>query len=87
MKSIQMRENPLFMRTTGREAGRWDIPMLMKPSVPTGDIDLIAWPDTRPSDAMNHNRGVHFLWTIIGLRASTDGLNGLWINSSSISLS
>ena len=60
MTSTQMRENPLFTRTTGREAGRWGIPMLVKSSVPTGDIDLIAWSDTRPNDVMHRDKGVHF---------------------------
>ena len=29
-----MRENPLFMRTTGRETGRWGIPQIMKSEFP-----------------------------------------------------
>lgn len=60
MTSIQMRGNPLFTRTTGHETGRWGIPMLMKPSIPNGTIDLIAWSDTRPNDSINRRKGVHF---------------------------
>ena len=48
------------MRTTGRESGRWGIPLLMKPTVPVGDIDLISWSDTRSNDILNCEKGVHF---------------------------
>ena len=60
MTSIQMRENPLFMRTTGRETGRWGIPQIMKSEFPLGNIELIAWSDTRSNDTLNRKKGVHF---------------------------
>ena len=60
MTSIQMRENPLFTRTTGREAGRWGIPLIMKSEFPIGNIELIAWSDTRSNDTLNRKKGVHF---------------------------
>lgn len=60
MTSIQMRENPLFIRKTGREIGRWGIPLIKKPIVPCDNIELIAWSDTRSNDASNREKGVHF---------------------------
>lgn len=60
MTSIQMRENPLFTRTTGRETGRWGIPLIMKPEFSQGNIELIAWSDTRSNDMFNQKKGVHF---------------------------
>lgn len=60
MTGIEMRSNPLFTRTTGRECGRWGIPMLEKHYLPDDDIDLIAWSDTKPNDTLNRRKGVHF---------------------------
>lgn len=60
MTSLQMRNNPLFTRTTGYESGRLEIPMIKKPFLPVSTIELISWSDTKRNDIINRHKGVHF---------------------------
>lgn len=60
MTSIEMRQNPLFTRVMPNIVGKWNIPALCKESLPQGTIQLIACSDTRSSDTLNKEKGVHF---------------------------
>lgn len=40
--------------------GRWGIPLVRRQELIEGDIDLIAYADTKPNDLLNRHRGVHF---------------------------
>ena len=61
MTSIEMRDNPLFMRNNFTSAGKWGIPLVRKQSFDTSSIQLVACSDTRKSDSEeNRKKGVHF---------------------------
>jgi len=59
--SVSMRSNPLFMRNTFQESGRWGIPLVKKQDVDLSNVSLIACSDTRSNDnSVNVKCGVHF---------------------------
>ncbi len=61
MKSVEMREDPLFMRNTFETVGRWGIPLIKKQDIPLENVRLIACSDTRTNDKeVNKRNGVHF---------------------------
>ncbi|MCR5727059.1 MAG: DUF4417 domain-containing protein [Lachnospiraceae bacterium] len=61
MTSVNMREDPLFMRNTFESTGKWDIPLVRKQDIPLDNIRLIACSDTRTNDNdVNKLNGVHF---------------------------
>lgn len=60
MTSLEMRQNPLFLRNSSAMVGRWNFPVIRKQPLPAGKIQLIACSDTRNHDTLNNNKGVHF---------------------------
>lgn len=61
MTSLEMRENPLFMRNSFDVAGEWDIPVIKKQDIPIEHVRLIAYSDTKRNDKPENTRcGVHF---------------------------
>ena len=61
MTSVNMREDPLFMRNTFETTGKWGIPLIRKQDIPLDNIRLIACSDTRTNDNdVNKLNGVHF---------------------------
>lgn len=61
MTSIEMRDNPLFMRNGFKTVGLWDIPLIKKQNINLNNIQLIACSDTKSNDNKeNKKRGVHF---------------------------
>ncbi len=61
MKSVNMRENPLFMRNSFASTGRWEIPIVKKQEIKLDNLSLIACSDTRYNDKEhNKQKGVHF---------------------------
>lgn len=61
MTSLDMRENPLFMRNSFDVAGKWGIPFIKKQDIPLKNLRLIAYSDTKRNDRPeNTDCGVHF---------------------------
>lgn len=61
MTSIKMRENPLFMRNGFETVGKWNIPLIRRQELDSGEVKLIACSDTKQNDSeSNKKRGVHF---------------------------
>ncbi len=61
MTSKAMRSNPLFMRNTFPTAGKWEMPIIRKQDLPTGNIQLLSSADARPNDSVkNKKKGIHF---------------------------
>lgn len=61
MTSLEMRNNPLFMRNNFNSVGKWGIALIKIQEIPTDDIMLLACSDTRANDnAKNKRKGVHF---------------------------
>ena len=61
MTSLEMRDNPLFMRNGFETVGKWNIPLVKKQNIDLKDIQLVACSDTRAHDNdENKKRGVHF---------------------------
>ncbi len=61
MTSLEMRNNPLFMRNNFNSVGKWGIPLIKDQELPTDKIMLIACSDTRANDNNeNKQKGVHF---------------------------
>ena len=61
MTSVNMREDPLFMRNTFETTGKWGIPLIRKQDISLDNIRLIACSDTRTNDNdVNKLNGVHF---------------------------
>lgn len=61
MTSLEMRENPLFMRNSFDVIGKWDIPVIKKQDIPLKDVRLIAYSDTKRNDRPENTAcGVHF---------------------------
>lgn len=60
MRSLQMRQNPLFLRKMDDSTGRWNIPTIRRTHLPEGKIQLLACSDTKAKDVMNAGKGVHF---------------------------
>lgn len=61
MTSIEMRKNALFTRNGFDTDGIWQIPVIERQEIDIGNIDLIAYSDTRLNDnAINKKKGVHF---------------------------
>ena len=61
MKSVIMREDPLFMRNDFEVVGKWDIPLVKKQDIDLSDVRVIACSDTRANDnEVNKHNGVHF---------------------------
>ncbi|MCM1577486.1 MAG: DUF4417 domain-containing protein [Ruminococcus sp.] len=61
MTSVQMRNDPLFLRNSFKTYGKWEIPIIQKQDISLDDISLIAYSDTRSKDRPeNTKHGVHF---------------------------
>ena len=61
MTSLEMRDNPLFMRNSFETVGKWGIPLVKKQNIDLSDIWLVACSDTRAHDSEeNKRRGIHF---------------------------
>lgn len=61
MKSITMRQNPLFIRNTFESHGKYGFPLIKKQSLDIESPSLIACSDTRSNDNdINKKCGVHF---------------------------
>jgi len=61
MKSITMRENPLFMRNNFESRGKYGFALIKKQVLNTDSPSLIACSDTRSNDnESNKKSGVHF---------------------------
>ena len=61
MTSLEMRDNPLFMRNSFETVGKWGIPLVKKQNIDLSDIRLVACSDTRAHDSEeNKRRGIHF---------------------------
>ncbi len=66
-----MREDPLFMRNSFTQVGKWGIPLVRSQTVDLTNIGLIACSDTRVNDnPINKKKGVHFFvddWRFKGI--------------------
>lgn len=61
MTSQKMRNNPLFIRNSFNNVGRWGIPLVDKQEICLENIHLIACSDTRANDREeNKGYGIHF---------------------------
>ena len=61
MTSVNMREDPLFMRNSFLSVGRWDIPLVKKQTIDLTNVRVIACSDTKANDNdVNKRNGVHF---------------------------
>ena len=61
MNSLQMRNDPLFMRNSFKVTGKWDIPIIKNQDIPLDNVRLIAYSDTRQNDRPENTAcGVHF---------------------------
>ncbi|HAT84040.1 MAG TPA: hypothetical protein DD384_02965 [Firmicutes bacterium] len=61
MKSILMRNNPLFTRSQYALCGQLEIPLVKKQSIDVSNIELISCADTKSNDTeINKRKGVHF---------------------------
>lgn len=61
MKSITMRENPLFMRNSFESRGKYGFALIKKQVLNIASPSLIACSDTRSNDTeSNKKNGVHF---------------------------
>lgn len=60
MTSLEMRNDPLFMRNSFKGYGKWEIPLIKKQIIPLENVKLIAMSDTRPNDRPENTEcGVH----------------------------
>ncbi len=60
MKSIQIRNNPLFLCNEHNAEGSWDFSIIRKQSLSLNDLQLISFSDISSSDSKNLHKGVHF---------------------------
>ncbi len=60
MKSIEFRNNPLFLRNEHKAEGGWDYPIIKKQSLDLTNLQLISFSDISSSDSKNLHKGVHF---------------------------
>ncbi|MBQ7528513.1 DUF4417 domain-containing protein [bacterium] len=61
MKSIEMRQDPLFMRNSFESVGKWGIPLVKRQEINLNNLRMIACSDTRANDnEINKRNGVHF---------------------------
>ena len=61
MTSVNMREDPLFMRNSFASVGKWDMPLVKKQFIDLTDVRMIACSDTKANDNdLNKHNGVHF---------------------------
>lgn len=61
MKSVDFRNNPLFLRNGFETAGKWQMPLIRKQKCDLSNIDLIAFSDTKYNENIrNRAKGVHF---------------------------
>lgn len=60
MKSIEYRNNPLFLRNEFEVEGKWGFPIIKRQEFDLNNIELIACSDVSKNDIQNLNKGVHF---------------------------
>ncbi len=61
MTSLQMRNDPLFMRNSFKVTGKWDIPIIKNQDIPLDNVCLIAYSDTKRNDIPENTAcGVYF---------------------------
>ncbi len=61
MKSIDFRNNPLFLRNEFETSGKWQMPLIKKQKLDLSNIELIAISNTKYNDnSENRKKGVHF---------------------------
>ncbi len=60
MKSIEFRNNPLFLRNEHKAEGSWDYAIIKKQSLDLTNLQLISFSDISSSDSKNLHKGVHF---------------------------
>lgn len=61
MKSLDMRNDALFMRNKFFSLGKWEIPVVKKQKFQLDNVKLIAYSDTKSNDkSENTSCGVHF---------------------------
>lgn len=59
--SLDMRNDPLFMRNQFTPCGKWGLPLIRKQSIDLSDVRLIACSNTRAHDSIDNRQcGVHF---------------------------
>lgn len=60
MKSVEFRNNPLFLRNEFEVEGKWGFPIVRKQHLDLNGIELIACSDVSHKDSKNLHKGVHF---------------------------
>lgn len=61
MKSIEFRNEKLFLRNEMECTGKYEIPLMKKCILDTNSIDLLSYSDIRTNDSItNCQKGVHF---------------------------
>ena len=56
MTSVEIRDNPLFMRNGFETVGKWDIPLVKKQDIDLKDIQPVVCSDTRAHDSEENKR-------------------------------
>lgn len=61
MNSIEMRNDPLFLRNNFQTTGKWNIPLVKAQEIVCDNLSLISFSDIRTNDTeYNKRKGVHF---------------------------
>lgn len=61
MKSLDFRNDPLFLRNEFETAGKWQMPLIRRQEIDLSNIQLIAISDAKYNDnEINRQKGVHF---------------------------
>ena len=61
MKSIDFRNDSLFLRNEFETAGKWQMPLVRKQDYDLSSIELIAFSDTKYNEnELNRKKGVHY---------------------------
>ena len=61
MKSVLLRNNPLFLRNTFQEEGRWGIPVIKRQELPLDNLRILSYNNTaKKANPLQKQFGVHF---------------------------
>ena len=61
MNAKIMRKDPLFLRNSSEQAGKYELPLVKRQTIDIDKIQLIPYSDTKPHDSDgNRLNGVHF---------------------------
>lgn len=60
MKSVELRNDYLFLRSGLISDNKWGMPLIKRQGISSENLELIAYSATKNNDIENHNKVVHF---------------------------